>query len=128
MRFLPVEGIPKLKTVPLTTLWHENATVRVVYGDEQDQSVCLAFVPIQAYRMTTADCYPIPDGFVPKTVVEVLEWPWIEELRLALRDFDPYATFMDKARHFLIPGGDAFIEVVAWSVRIVQPGDHDSPW
>jgi hypothetical protein len=128
MRFLAIEGIPRLHTVPLTTVRHEQGTVRVEYGDHENYTVCLVFEPMQAYRVTTADCFVIPQGFLPYTVVEVLDSPWIAELKAALRIRHRYATFMEKARHFLIPGGDDFVEIVAWSVRLEEEAAQDLPW
>jgi hypothetical protein len=66
----------------------------------------------------TADCFDLPPEIqaFPKEIVEVIDSPWIAELKAVLKKTDHTATFMDRARHFLIPAQDEFIEVVAWDL------------
>ncbi|MGH2351656.1 MAG: hypothetical protein ACRDI2_10055 [Chloroflexota bacterium] len=124
MRLVAVPDVPKLHTTPLAAVRVERSRVRVDLDDEEEQRLRLTFGPFQAVRVTTADCFLAPRGLrsVRQRVVEVVDSPWVEELRAAQRQIDHTATFMDRARHFLIPAPDGVIEVVAWGVQWEGPG------
>lgn len=120
MKFEPVREVPTLETTPLAALKVESSCVSVDVDDEEENRVRLVFKPYQAIRMVTADCY-IPPGdlsIIPKVVVEVIGSTWLDELRANLREVDTGADFMEKARHYLVPLQDDFLEVVAWSLEV----------
>src|SRR5437667_11906858 len=116
MTTVPVQSIPRLHTTPLASIRVKDSRVIADIDDEQEKRLSLVFHPYQAMRMTTADCYALPDGVVlsPNTVMEVLRSTWIAELTRRLKQVDETATFMGKARHFIVPLQDDFLEVVAW--------------
>jgi hypothetical protein len=123
MKFVRIPQIPRLHSTPLATVRVENARVIVEADDEQEKRVRFVFSPYQAVHVTTADCFSVPKGQMlePGWVVEVIESPRLAELKAALKRMDSTANFMNKARHFLIPAQDDYIEVVAWSVKVESP-------
>lgn len=120
MRFLPVEGIPRLNTTPLATVTVDSPRVTVELDDENEARFRLVFEPYQAVRMVTADCYVPPVGvpLIANTMLEVIESSWVDELRASLRVSDAGADFMDKAHHYVVPLQDDFLEVVALRVTV----------
>jgi hypothetical protein len=118
MRLTAVPGAPTLHTTPRPDLRVARGLVRVDLDDADEQRLHLAFRPYQAVRATTADCFLAPRGLraLRQRLIEVVDSAWIKELRAAQEQIDSGATFMDQARHFLIPTHDVVIEVVAWAV------------
>lgn len=118
MHLRPIKGLPKPHEVPLAVVRVEPPRVYVELDDEQEHRVCLIFGTYQAARVTTADCFDLPPEIqvFPKEIVEIIDSPWIAELKAVLERTDHTATFMERARHFLIPAQDEFIEVVAWDL------------
>jgi hypothetical protein len=102
----------------------ESGSVIAEIDDEHEQRVRLVFQPYQAVRLTTADCFVLPDEIaaVPRAVSKIIDSDWLAALRANLKRVDETATFMDKAQHFLVPLQDDFLEVAAWSVRIERMG------
>jgi hypothetical protein len=119
MELRPVPGLPTTHEVSLPLVTVSGPRVVVEMDDEYEGRFRLVFSTFQAVKVTTADCFDLPEEIelFPREVVEVLGSPWIAELRAALNRTDETATFMDKAMHFLIPGSDEYIEVVAWDVE-----------
>jgi hypothetical protein len=115
----PVPGLPKLHTTPLAIVKADGIRVTVSLDDEFEKRIVLKFEPYQAVRVVTADCFSLPQAhtIIPQTVVEIRDSLWVQELKSVLKRVDHTATFMEKARHFLIPAQDEFIEVVAWEIK-----------
>jgi hypothetical protein len=120
MKILRVPNIPKLNNTPLAMIRVRTGHLVVEADDEHENRVRLVFAPFQMVRITTTDCFSVPKGLVvePGWVVEILDSPLVTELRTTLARVDETARFMDRARHFLVPGGDEYIDVVAWDLRI----------
>jgi len=118
-RFEILASLPRLHTTPLARIGVEEGRVVVEVDDEQERRVRFVCQPYQAVRVVTADCFDVPDGLTirPGAVVEVCGSKWLAELTDALKRHDHGATFMEKARHFLFPLQDDFLEVVAWDIR-----------
>ncbi len=118
MRTVELQELLKLNTTPLAVVRIENSSVIVEADDEQEQRIRFIMRPYQALRMTTADCFMVPEGVAmrPNRVVEVLDSVWLQELKRNLSVVDATATFMSKARHFIFPLQDDFLEVVAWGI------------
>jgi hypothetical protein len=119
MLLRPLDGIPKLHATPLADVYIKRPRYVVVeLDDEQENRIRLMFTTYQAVRVITADCFSLSEeiDLIPQTVVEIVESPWVKELAEELWRADHTATFMQKARHFLIPAQDDFIEVVAWNI------------
>jgi hypothetical protein len=110
-----IHELNALSANPLARVSVESASVIVELTDEVTM-IRLRFHPYQSVRVTTADCFALSgDMFItPRTLMEVRDSNWIDELRKSQALVDETATFMDKARHFVIPCDDNFIEVVAW--------------
>ncbi|MGC2659893.1 MAG: hypothetical protein WA324_18195 [Bryobacteraceae bacterium] len=128
MTAVPVPDIPRLHTTPLASIRVQGSRVIAAVDDEREKRFNLVFVPYQAVRITTSDCY-IPPGEVKilrGTVLEVLQSDWIDELTTNLSKVDESATFMNEARHFVVPLQDAFLEVVAWNITTsaADEGSH----
>lgn len=119
MESVLVVGLPRLHVTPLPLVTCDSPRVIVEADNDQEQRIRLVFEPYQAVRMITADCFEVPDGvsITPQSIVEIKDSTWIDALRNTLKITDCEADFMDKARHFLLPLQDDFLEVVAWDVR-----------
>jgi hypothetical protein len=111
--------VPRPHEVPLATVQVDGKCVVLELDDDQDKRFRLVFQPYQAVRITTVDCFDLAEEIdvVPQEIVEIAPSPWIRELKAVLARIDETATFMEKARHFLIPGGDDYIEVIAWEIQ-----------
>jgi hypothetical protein len=131
MRITELLELTKLNTTPLAMVRVENSSVIVDADDEQEQRIRFVLSPYQALKMTTADCFSLPAKIVlrPNVVVEVLDSVWIQQLKHSLSLVDETATFMTKARHFVFPLQDDFLEVVAWGIAEipVTPDSNPSP-
>jgi len=126
MTIVHLQNIPRLHTTPLASVQVKDSQVIADVDDEQEKRFRLVFKPYQAMRMMTADCYSLPEGvtLIPNTVMEVLNSSWIVELIRSLKQVDETATFMGKARHFIVPLQDDFLEVVAWGITtsdLIEP-------
>lgn len=123
MKLLSIPTLPKLHSTPLATVRVENSSVIVEADDEHEQRIQFVLRPYQALRMTTADCFVVPSGVAikPQVVAEVVDSEWITDLKSSLSTVDETATFLNKARHFLIPLQDDFLEVVAWDIAASAP-------
>ena len=119
-----VEGLPKLHTTPLASISCIATKIIVAVDDENEARIKLAFQPYQAMKLVTADCFDFPDGMsiIPQTIIEIRNSTWIDELRNSLWLTDHNADFMDKAKHYLLPLQDDFLEIVAWSVEVESAG------
>ena len=118
MMVVPVPEIPRLHTTPLASIRIQDLRVVAEVDDEKENRFSLVFAPYQAVRITTFDCYlpPINVKIIPGTILEVLESDWLAQLSGILSKVDAAGAFMNKARHFIIPLQDAFLEVVAWDI------------
>jgi hypothetical protein len=127
MRIVPVQNIPRLHTTPLASVRVKDSQVRADVDEERERRFSLVFSPYQAMRMITADCFTLPHGLaiIPNTVMEVLDSWWIAELTTGLNRVDETATFMNNARHFILPLQDDFLEVVAWNIMISDPVEQE---
>jgi hypothetical protein len=113
-----IPGVPRLASTPaLSADWPEV----VVEADTADGGrVRLRFAPAQALRVRTADVFVPPGdeaGFQARTVGEVVDSLWIEELRADAAHVNQSSTFMEHARHFFLVAGDAAVDVVAWGLE-----------
>ena len=123
MKLLTIPTLPRLHTTPLAVVRVENSRVIVEADDEHERRIQFVLRPYQALRMTTADCFMPPSGVAikPQVVTEVVDSEWITDLKRSLSTVDETATFLNKARHFLIPLQDDFLEVVAWEIIASVP-------
>ena len=126
-RLVPVEGVPRLHTTPLAVVSVRDARVEVEADDINERRVSLVFQPYQALLVTTSDCFDPPGPMTPGVVVEVLQSEWVQKLKTQQARIDETATFMERARHFILPLQDDFAEVVAWSIKFefVELGDGE---
>lgn len=87
--------------------------------DEEERRIRFTFQPYQAVRVVTADCYSPPAALwiEPQVISEVFDSEWIDQLQRACSRVDETANFMERARHFLVPLQDEFLEIVAWDVK-----------
>jgi len=124
--WVPLGELPRLHETPLAVIRVDSLRTIVEADDQHERRVRLIFEPYQSVRVVTADCFLVPEGLtlsVPWTVVECLNSTWIAELRRNLARTDVTATFLNDARHFLVPLRDDFLEVVARDVRVERPED-----
>lgn len=128
MRIVPVQNMPRLHTTPLASVQVRDAQVIADVDNEREERFRVVLEPYQAMRMISADCFDLPDGvaLLPNTIMEVLNSEWIAELRKILSRVDETATFMEKARHFILPLQDDFLEVVAWNITASNSIDQET--
>lgn len=121
LKLLP--DIPKINTTPLAEVNIGEGRVSVDLDDQDENRIRLVFAPFQSVRVTTSDCFLPPHGteIIIGSVVEVQGSSWIAELRETLAKVDGDADFMKRARHFLVPAQDDFIEIVSWDIRLEAP-------
>jgi len=114
-----IHELNNLSANPIARVVVENAEVIVELTDEVTR-VRLLFRPYQSVRVTTADCFALSgEMFIsPRTIMEVSGSVWLDQLRAAQVQIDMSATFMSKARHFVVPCDDTFIEIVAWQCEV----------
>jgi hypothetical protein len=128
--FSPLAGGPALPRVMYPTITIADRVVQAVVTDTDERDVTLRFRPYQALRLTTMDCYLGPDA-LPRHLGGV-HWsrtsPWLHELTAALSEIDRTADFMKRAIHFLVPGGDDVLEVVAWRIQVEPAGSAATWW
>ena len=110
-----------LSVNPIARVVVENAEVIVELSDDVTK-MRVSFSPYQSVRVTTADCFALSgEMFIsPRTIMEVKESEWLEQLKASQAQVDVTATFMNKARHFVVPCDDNFIEVVAWHCEVAS--------
>lgn len=112
-------SMPILNSEPLASVSIKGHSVVVEADDGKERRHRFTFSVHQAVRMTTADCF-VPTytlSGLPGAVLEVKNSLWIDKLKDALEDMDnENAAFMNKARHFVLPLRDNFLEVVAWKI------------
>lgn len=120
MRCTPIAELPRLHSTPLHTISIIPPKVLLEVDDETEKRFIVSFEPYQAVRLTTTDCFLIEDDIQidPQTIVEVEDSKWLIQLRKNLSVIDTTGKFLDKAKHFLIPLQDDFLEVVAWSFAV----------
>ena len=117
---IPGEGLPKLHVTPLALIVCTPPKIVVEVDDDKESRIKLTFEPYQAIRMVTADCFKVPGdaSIIQQTIMEIRDSNWINELRNTLKTTDCEADFMDKAKHYLLPLQDDFLEIVAWNIRV----------
>lgn len=110
---LGFEGSPSAKVT------YENSSIAI---ELRYDSVVrrVSFRPVQAVRITTADCFLMSgESFIsPRSIMEVRESKWLLQLSDAAKTIDESSEFMDKAKHFVVPCDDQFIEVIAWMYEV----------
>jgi hypothetical protein len=112
---IAVPGVPALHPLPDATISGTEHRLAVDLDTTAGARLRLEFAPIQAVRITTQDLFT--GGYERGAVVEVADSLWLATLTADLAANDRFATFMDNARHFLVPAGDAVIEVAAWQLQ-----------
>ena len=118
-RVQPVDGLDPVHTVPRPELRKTGAELVVALFDASERRVELTFRPVQAVRIWTVDLWipPAAEDDAGRRVVEVIGSGWRRELAGQLEELHPTASFLDDARHFIVPAGDDVVEVLAWELR-----------
>jgi hypothetical protein len=119
MKYKSIPDIPDIHGVPLPVMQIAGTEVVVSLDDVDEQRLTLVFKPYQAVRITTWDCFVVlpESGFSHGGVFLVENSPWLADLKKDLKLSDPYATFMEKSTHFVVPSGDQVLEVIAWNLK-----------
>ena len=108
----------ELTRPPIAKTVVEGTKIIVELNDDENM-IQLEFSPFQALRVTTADCFALPEetSVVPRMIIEIENSGWISQLKASLFDVDETANFMDRSHHFLVPTCDDFIEIIAWRME-----------
>lgn len=114
--------------VPYADISIKGSQLKISLDDKDENRITLCLYPIQAIKLITEDCYDFPAeiineckqkyGFYKRHVVEILDSPWIQQLKTTASMYQNDAGFLDKSRHFLIDLRDNIVEVVAWNIEI----------
>jgi len=109
----------EIHTTPLEVITTNTNTVIVELDDIHEKRYKLTACPYQGIRITTIDCvssedyyneYCFRDGIYHRHILTVDESPWIDELKKNLTD--KRATFLDHAKHFVLPLQEIDVEIV----------------
>ena len=119
MRYRKIPSAPSIHEVPLPEIAVKNSRVRLTLDGTDEQRRSFIFFPYQAIRVTTQDCFVVSpeSGLYKGGVFWVEDSPWIADLRKALSQVDRQARFLDQSHHYVVPSGDAVVEVVAWNLK-----------
>lgn len=125
MTIVAVKGVPKLHNTPLASIVCNAPEIFIEADDEKESRIRFVFTPYQAVKITTFDCFRLLDGrpIIAQTVMEVQNSLWIDELCKNLKLTDCEARFMNKSKHFLLPLGEDFLEVLAWNIEVQKIED-----
>lgn len=128
MRYVEIPGTPSIHPVPLPEIAVARSEIKLMLDGADEQRKLFIFQPYQAIRITTQDCFVVPldSGFYKGGVFWVEESLWIAELKSALNQVDRLATFLDKSHHYVVPGGDDIVEIVAWRMNWSGSGGSGS--
>jgi len=132
MELVPVPNAPRFHETPLPSFFLGSGRLLVELDDENERRLRLLFEPCQAVRVTTCDCFDMPDldedalATFP-TIFEVVGSTWIDDLRKTLRKVDKTADFLAMAKHYYLPLQDDQLEVVSWGFRVQEESDQETP-
>lgn len=140
MRIIIANKNVQIHTTPLEDVRITGSKVSILFDDIHETRWCITFSPYQAVKVTTIDCiydgvinqiFDIPDAFLEvnksqnpfgkvyrKYLLEVLDSDYVQQLKRSV--IDNSATFLEKARHFILPFQDNVIEIVAWNYELSQ--------
>jgi len=117
----------EMHITPLETLVMRGSSIIVELDDINEKRHKIVFKPFQAVRITTIDCvkgveysneYSFRDGIYHRHILMIDDSEWIRILKQDLTD--SRATFLNKAKHYVQPLQDCFIEVVASDLRLSE--------
>lgn len=100
----------------------EENTVTIDFDDIYEQRHKIQFIPYQAIKITTADCFrkdvlltdeTLASGRYQRYIPEIENSQWTDQLKRALKEIDENASFMEHARHFVLDLGDEIVEIAA---------------
>lgn len=108
---------PALHLKPRASVIMEGDSVIVETDGVRGNRYRFTFPPYYGAKVTSANCrdswlVPLED---PTVIFEIKNSRWIDQL-IGYPDDRPDG-FMDRARHFVLPLGDRFVEVVADEIR-----------
>ncbi len=114
MTIEPVQGLPGINSVTdYKLLFIETSGPCIVeINDSSYKRVAVRFGAVRAIRVLAMDCFIFYQGLARHSIQEVIDSPWIEELRSAASRMGQ-PRFLDGTHHFVIPAYDDVIEVVA---------------
>ncbi|MCK4260908.1 MAG: hypothetical protein KAX49_18165 [Halanaerobiales bacterium] len=123
MKVKIVSKVPEIHTTPLSKILIDDVHSSIEFDDVSEKRWKISFKTIQAWRITTADCFDtqkvltdeaFSDGIYHKYILEFENSDWIQKLKEILEKTDKEATFLDNTHHYILLLGDDIVEVVAW--------------
>lgn len=117
----------EIHSVPLEKIEITDTVIKIDYDDIGGNRVRITFNTYQAFKITTIDCVSAQDyyndfcyknGIHHRYILEVIDSPWIKDLRNNLTDTT--ATFLDKAHHYFLLLGDNVLEIIAFDNYILE--------
>ena len=118
-----------INNVPLEKISVEQNAVTIDFDDIYERRYKIQFIPYQAIKITTADCFSkdilltsetLESGRYQRYILEIEDSQWIDQLKKTLKAVDKNAIFMEKARHFVLDLGDEIVEIVASDFELKQ--------
>lgn len=111
-----------INNVPLGKISVEQNAVTIDFDDIYERRHKIQFIPYQAIKITTADCFrkdvlltdeTLASGRYQRYIPEIENSQWIDQLKRALKEIDENASFMEHAGHFVLDLGDEIVEIAA---------------
>lgn len=121
----------EIHTTPLEKIFMNTYSIDITLDDINERRFKITAKPYQAFRSTCIDClssedyyneYSYRDGRYHRHVLLIEDSPIIAELRSGL--VDTTASFLDDARHYVLPLQEILIDIITTNFTIVR--DHDS--
>lgn len=117
-----------INNVPLEEVSISPNLLKIDLDDIDEKRRCVSFKQVQAFKMTTSDCFDksvliesgnYNCGRYKRHILEVLDSEWIKSLNETLILIDESADFLRKSHHYIIDCGDNIYEVVAWVIEFI---------
>ena len=125
----------EIHTTPLEKINVETSKIEIFLDDINEDRYLITICPFQAIKIVTIDCFSIltyyneycfRDGIYHTHILEIEDSEWIDELRRCLTD--EHATFLNEAKHFVLPLQDNAVEFVSKDFSVVKLCNKEAPY
>lgn len=110
----------EIHTTPLEKISMNSNSIDITLDDINERRFKISVKPYQAFRVTCIDClssqdyyneYCYRDGRYHRHILQIEDSSIIRELKLGL--VDKTASFLNDARHYVLPLQDILVDIVA---------------
>lgn len=115
----------EIHTTPLEKISIDGNTIDITLDDINEKRYHIVARPYQAIKIVTIDCvsskdyyneFCYRDGRYHRHILQIQDSPMIDELKRNLTD--EHATFLNDARHYVLPLQDNIIEFIAKEIIV----------